>query len=58
MLVISRKTGETVYIGPDIEVQILEVMGSKVRIGITAPEQLLIRREPPAVEPAPAEVKQ
>jgi carbon storage regulator len=63
MLVISRKPGERVHIGDDIQVAILEISGSRVVIGIAAPREIAIRRvgpmsygDPPATgEVAPAE---
>lgn len=44
MLVLSRKTGETIQIGDDIEIRILEVKGDTVRIGIEAPKSVDILR--------------
>lgn len=44
MLVLSRKTGETIHIGDDIEIRILEVKGDTVRIGIEAPRSVDILR--------------
>ncbi len=44
MLVLTRKVGEQIKIGNDITVTVLEVLGSKVRIGIDAPEILSILR--------------
>ena len=44
MLVLSRKTGERIYIEPGIEIAIVEVRGSKVRIGVEAPDDIRIRR--------------
>lgn len=45
MLVLSRKQGEVIRIGDDISVTVLEILGSKVRIGIDAPRSISIRRE-------------
>ena len=44
MLVLSRKTNETIKIGDDIEIRILEVKGDTVRIGIEAPKSVDILR--------------
>lgn len=45
MLIITRKPGERIMLGDDVVVQIIEVSGSSVRIGITAPRSLPIYRE-------------
>ena len=46
MLVLSRKIDETILIGPDIEVRVVDVRGDKVRLGITAPAEFnIVRRE-------------
>lgn len=44
MLVLSRKSNETIKIGDDIELKIIEVKGDTVRIGIEAPKSLEILR--------------
>lgn len=44
MLVLSRKTNETIKIGDNIEIRILEVSGDTVRIGIEAPKSVDILR--------------
>lgn len=44
MLVISRKEGEEFVIGDSIKVAILSVDGQRVRIGIKAPDDVLILR--------------
>ena len=44
MLVLTRRTGETVHINTDITVTVLEVNGNRIRIGIDAPTQLPIVR--------------
>ncbi len=44
MLVLSRKLGETVCIGTDITLSIVEVKGNRVKIGIEAPRHLGIWR--------------
>ena len=45
MLILSRKIGETIRIGNDIEVIVLGVKGNQVRIGINAPETVPVHRE-------------
>jgi carbon storage regulator len=44
MLVLSRKPGERICIGSHITVQVLDVQGSQVRIGISAPRDITILR--------------
>ncbi len=44
MLVLSRKLHEKLLIGEDIEVVVLSVQGSRVRLGIIAPNEVAIRR--------------
>lgn len=45
MLVLTRKVGEEIYIGDQICVKVMEISGSKVRLGIDAPVSLRIYRE-------------
>ncbi len=45
MLTITRKPGERIMIGDDVVIEVVEVTGSTVRIGITAPRDRLIYRE-------------
>lgn len=46
MLVVSRRAGQSILIGRDIEVFVLEVDGSQVRVGINAPRSIrVLRRE-------------
>ena len=44
MLVLSRKTGEQVLVGEDIEVVVLEIDGDRVKLGFTAPRYVPICR--------------
>ncbi len=44
MLVLSRKVGEQIHIGPSITVAVVEVNGGKVRLGIAAPQEVQIFR--------------
>lgn len=45
MLVLSRKQTQTIQIGKDIRVTILQIKGNSVRVGIEAPEQIRILRD-------------
>ncbi len=45
MLVLSRKNGESVWISHGIEVKVLAIRGSTVKLGFSAPPEVLIRRE-------------
>lgn len=45
MLALSRKVNESIIIGNDIEVTILEVKGDQVKIGINAPKSIPVYRE-------------
>ena len=45
MLVLSRKTEESMYIGDNIKITVLDIRGGQVRIGITAPQEVKIHRE-------------
>jgi carbon storage regulator CsrA len=46
MLVIRRRAGEGFRIGPDIEIEVLEVSPTRVKIGIVAPGALpIVRKE-------------
>ncbi len=44
MLVLTRKTNQSIMIGDDIEVSVLSVVGEKVRIGIQAPGEVPVFR--------------
>jgi carbon storage regulator len=45
MLILTRRAGETIMIGPDIEVTVMAVNGSQVRLGIKAPQNVQVDRE-------------
>jgi carbon storage regulator len=45
MLVLTRKSNQSIMIGDDIEVSILAVMGEKVRVGIQAPRDIPVFRK-------------
>jgi carbon storage regulator len=45
MLVLTRKSNQSIMIGDDIEVSVLAIMGEKVRIGIEAPRKVPVFRK-------------
>jgi carbon storage regulator len=45
MLVLTRRIGESLKIGTDITVTVINVKGAQVRIGITAPKNIPVHRE-------------
>jgi len=45
MLVLTRKAGESVMIGDDVVVTVLEARGDVIRIGIRAPKNVQVHRE-------------
>jgi len=53
MLVLSRKISERILVGEGVVVEVLEITGNKVKLGITAPNYVTIMREellPPLAE--------
>lgn len=45
MLILTRKSNESVIIGKDIEVKVLEIQKNQVRIGFSAPKEISIYRK-------------
>ena len=45
MLVLTRKSNQSIMIGDDVEVSVLAIMGEKVRIGIQAPRDVPVFRK-------------
>jgi carbon storage regulator len=45
LLVLTRKSNQSIMIGDDIEVSVLAIMGEKVRIGIQAPRDIPVFRK-------------
>jgi carbon storage regulator len=45
MLILTRKPGESLYIGDNVKVTIVEIKGNQIRVGIDAPSELRIYRE-------------
>lgn len=45
MLILTRRVGETLVIGDDVNVTVLGVKGNQVRLGINAPKEVSVHRE-------------
>lgn len=45
MLVLSRQKDQTIMIGDNIEITVVDIRGDKVRLGITAPSQITVHRK-------------
>ena len=45
MLVLSRQRDESIMIGDDVEIIIVDIRGDKVRLGITAPTEIPVHRK-------------
>lgn len=45
MLILTRKKGETIQIGSDIEITVTAIQGEQVKLGITAPKHVEIHRK-------------
>ena len=45
MLVIQRRAGEAVLIGEDVEITVIDITASRVKLGIQAPAQITILRK-------------
>ncbi len=45
MLLLQRRIGESIYIGDDIKITVLEATGRQVRLGIQAPRDIAVHRE-------------
>lgn len=45
MLILTRRIGETLMVGDDVTVTVLETKGGQVRIGIDAPKEVSVHRE-------------
>ena len=45
MLVLSRQRDETIIIGDDIEITVVDIRGDKVRLGVSAPKEITVHRK-------------
>lgn len=45
MLILTRKIGESLIIGDDVEVTVLSVRGNQVKLGVNAPKEIAVHRQ-------------
>ncbi len=45
MLILTRRTNESLMVGDDVKVTVLSVKGKQIRLGITAPKEIAVHRE-------------
>lgn len=45
MLILTRRMGESLMIGDDVAVTVLDIRGNQVRIGVNAPKEIAVHRE-------------
>ena len=45
MLILTRKQGESVAIGDDIQVTVVEIQGKQVKLGVKAPREVAVHRQ-------------
>lgn len=45
MLILTRKSGEKLMVGDDVEITVLGVKGNQVRVGVSAPKNIAVHRE-------------
>ena len=45
MLILTRKIGESLIIGDDVEITVLSVRGNQVQLGVNAPKEIAVHRQ-------------
>ena len=45
MLILTRKTGASLLVGDDVEITVLSVRGSQVKLGVNAPKDIAVHRQ-------------
>ncbi len=55
MLILSRKCGERIIIGSDIELTVVAIRGGRVQLGVYAPSDVSIHRTKSTIAPVPTD---
>jgi len=58
MLILTRRPGESIQVGEEIEISVLEIRGNQVRLGINAPAEVLVLRSELLQPTSPADADQ
>lgn len=45
MLILTRKIGEVLLVGDDVEITVLSIRGSQVKLGVNAPKEISVHRQ-------------
>ena len=45
MLILTRKIGESLILGDDVEITVLSVRGNQVKLGVNAPKEIAVHRQ-------------
>lgn len=45
MLILTRKIGEVLLVGDDVEITVLSIRGNQVKLGVNAPKEISVHRE-------------
>lgn len=45
MLILTRKIGESLLVGDDVEITVLSVRGNQVKLGVNAPKEISVHRQ-------------
>lgn len=45
MLILTRKIGEVLLVGDDVEITVLSIRGNQVKLGVNAPKEIAVHRQ-------------
>lgn len=45
MLILTRKIGEVLLVGDDVEITVLNIRGNQVKLGVNAPKEISVHRQ-------------